>query len=57
MEIRELMNLLIPLGAIVFGIFIKTTKNENYGSVKKYWLFLVIVGFLLFAFRLFKYLK
>lgn len=57
METREVIKLLIPLLAIAFGIFIKVTKNENYTSTKKYWLFIVIVGIVLFLFRLFKYLK
>lgn len=57
METREVIKLLIPLLAIAFGIFIKVTKNENYTSTKKYWLFIVIVGIVLFLFRIFKYLK
>lgn len=57
METREAIKLLIPLLAIAFGIFIKVTKNENYTSTKKYWLFIVVVGVVLFLFRLFKYLK
>ena len=57
METKEVIKLLIPLLAIAFGIFIKITKNENYTSTKKYWLFIVVVGAVLFLFRLFKYLK
>jgi len=57
METRELIKLLIPLLGIALGVFIKVTKNENYTSAKKYWLFIVIAGVLLFLFRLFKYLK
>lgn len=57
METKEIIKLILPLLAIAFGIFIKITKNENYSSTKKYWLFIVIVGALLFLFRLYKYLK
>ncbi|WP_156900398.1 hypothetical protein [Flavobacterium filum] len=57
METKEIIKLILPLLAIGFGIFIKITKNENYSSTKKYWLFIVIVGVLLFLFRLYKYLK
>jgi len=57
METRELIKLLIPLLGIALGVFIKVTKNENYTPAKKYWLFIVIAGVLLFSFRLFKYLK
>lgn len=39
------------------GFVIKNSNNENYASVKKYWLFFVIAGILLFLFRLYKYLK
>lgn len=57
MERRELIKLLIPFLGIVLGVFIKLTKNKNYVSAKKYWLFIVIASILLFFFRLFKYLK
>lgn len=57
MKTRELIKLLIPFLGIILGVFIKLTKNENYVSAKKYWLFIVIVSILSFFFRLFKYLK
>jgi hypothetical protein len=57
MIIKEIISLLAPLVGVSLGVFIKITKNENYVSAKKYWLFLVIAGALMFAFRLYKYLK
>lgn len=57
MIIKEIISLLAPLVGVSLGVFIKITTNENYVSAKKYWLFLVIGGVLLFMFRLYKHLK
>ena len=57
MKTQEILSLIAPLVGISLGVFIKTTKNDNYVSVKKYWLFLVTAGTLMFLFRLYKYLK
>ncbi len=57
MKTQEIISFLAPIIGISLGIFIKITKNDNYVSAKKYWLFLVIAGVLMFAFRLYKYLK
>ena len=57
MEFRDLIRLLIPIIGIVFGLILRTSNKEQFTSFKKYWLFFVIAGILLFAFRLYKYLK
>lgn len=57
MDLKEILRLVIPLISIVMGFVIKNSNNENYASVKKYWLFFIIAGILLFLFRLYKYLK
>jgi hypothetical protein len=57
MEFRDLIRLLIPIIGIVFGLILRTSNKEQFASVKKYWLFFVVAGVLLFAFRLYKYLK
>lgn len=57
MKMKEIISLIAPLIGVVLGIIIKFSKNENHTSAKKYWLFLVIAGVLLFSFRLYKYLK
>jgi len=41
---QEIKNLIIPMIAIGFGLFIKTTKNENYQNVKSRWKPIVIFG-------------
>lgn len=57
MELLEIVKLLIPLLGVIIGFYIKETKSKNFTSVKKYWIYLVIVCLLLFLFRLFRYLK
>ena len=44
MGFQEIKNLIIPMIAIGFGLFIKTTKNENYQNVKSRWKPIVIFG-------------
>lgn len=57
MECKEILKLLLPLVSIVMGFVIKNSNNQNYTSVKKYWLFFVVAGVLMFVFRLYKYLR
>jgi hypothetical protein len=44
MGFQEIKSLLIPILLIGFGLFIKTTKNENYQNVKSWWKILIILG-------------
>lgn len=57
METKEILRLVLPLISIVMGIVIKYSDNPKFTSVKKYWLFFIIAGVLLFSFRLYKYLR
>jgi len=57
MEIKDLLRLLLPLATMILGFIIKKSNNDNFLAVKKYWLFFVIVGALLFFVRLYKYIK
>ena len=58
MSFQDITRILVPIGLIVAGFIIKLSKNkEMFGSFKKYWFLLVIIGVLLFLLRLFKYLK
>lgn len=51
-------NFLAPIGLIIAGVFIKFSKNkEVFGYFKNFWLFFIIIGLLLFLYRLFKYLE
>ncbi|WP_207761519.1 hypothetical protein, partial [Flavobacterium hydatis] len=56
MRIEEIVRLIIPLISIVMGFAIRNSKNENYNSMKKYWWFFVVIGMLLFSYRLYKFL-
>lgn len=42
---------------IVFGIILKSSNREDLKSLKKYWLFLIIAGSILFILRLYDFLK
>jgi len=57
MEVKEILRLLLPVVSIIVGFIIRKSNNPNLESVKKYWLFFIIVGALLFLFRLYKFLK
>lgn len=50
--IKEIIRLAIPLIGIVAGLYLKTSKKEKYQSMRKYWLFFVIIGTITFLFRL-----
>jgi len=56
MEYREILRLLVPIITLAFGFFIKYTKNPQFESGKKYSTFFIIVGALLFAYRLYRFL-
>jgi hypothetical protein len=57
MENNEMFKFLVPIILIIFGIFLKITKSENYLSVKKYWLYLLLGGIILFLMRLYTMLQ
>lgn len=50
--IKEILGLTIPLIGIVVGLILKMSKKEKYQSVRKYWLLFVIMGTIIFLFRL-----
>ncbi|RKT00161.1 hypothetical protein C8C88_1979 [Flavobacterium sp. 123] len=49
----NILNFLVPVVLIVWGIFLKISKNENYLSLKRYWLFFLLGGIFLFFARLY----
>jgi hypothetical protein len=53
----EVLRLFIPLISVGYGIFLKYSKKEDLNPLKKYWLFLIIAGTLLFVLRLYDILK
>ena len=57
MGFGEFSDFLAPLGLAIAGLLMKFSKNkEQFGSIKKYWLFFIVLGVFIFSFRLFKYL-
>ena len=57
MEFREILRLIIPLIGVIFGLTLRTSCEVQLLQFKKYWLFFVIAGVLIFIFRLYNYLK
>ena len=57
MEFREILRLVTPLIGVLFGLVLRTSNKEQFTAFKKYWLFFVIAGVLMFVFRLYKYLR
>ncbi len=58
MGFNEIIGYLADSCAITTGLMMKFSNNtEKFGSFKKYWLFLIIGGILLFSFDLYKYLR
>ncbi len=53
----EIFRLFIPLISIGFGIILKYSSKQDSNPLKKYWLFLIIAGALLFVLRLYDFLK
>ncbi len=52
MNYQNIQDLLIPLLLIGFGLYIKTTNNENFKPMKKWWKTSVIFGAILFIARI-----
>lgn len=57
MDFNVVLGFVSSLGLIFAGIYIKNSKKADMNKLKKYWLFYVIGGALLFSFKLYKYLK
>ncbi len=52
----ELLKLLIPLGLVAIGFYLKSTKDIETNAPKNLWKTLIIVGLIGFILRLFLYL-
>ena len=55
MEIEVIYRLTIPLILIGVGFWLKSLKEKSSSQMKKYWLFFIIGGAFLFAYRVYKY--
>lgn len=49
---NNIFDFLVPVVIIVWGVFLKISQNENFLSIKKYWLFFLLGGIFLFFTRL-----
>lgn len=57
MEIEQIVRFILPLVSVVMGLAIRNSDKENYASIKKYWWFFVVIGVLLFSYRLYDFLN
>ncbi len=55
MTFNAIIGFLSPLSLIFIGIILKFSNHESYRTYSKYWLWFVIIGVLLFAFKVYKY--
>ena len=53
----EILKLLIPLGLIAGGFYLKTAKDKESNASKNLWKILIIVGAIGFILKLFIYLN
>ena len=57
MDFNVVLGFVSSLGLIFAGIYIKNSNKEEMNKFKKYRLFYVVGGALLFSFKLYKYLN
>ncbi|MDN3673201.1 hypothetical protein QWY99_09080 [Flavobacterium branchiarum] len=57
MEIEQIVRFILPLVSVVMGLAIRNSDKENYASIKKHWWFFVVIGVLLFSYRLYDFLN
>gem|GEM_PF-7134519 len=53
----EILRLCVPLISIAFGMILKSSNSYELKPLKKYWLFLIIAGSVLFILRLYAFLN
>ena len=53
----EIVKFVVPILLIIFGVYLKINNNDNYLSCKKYWLYFLLGGIVLFLIRLYMALK
>ena len=56
MGLNMVFSFLVPIVLIVMGIMLKYSTNDGWQSYKRNWLYLIIIGLFLLAFRIYKYL-
>jgi hypothetical protein len=57
MDFQQIISFVAPTGLVIAGVYIKTSNKEEIYKFKKYWLFFVIGGALMFLYKLFKYMN
>jgi hypothetical protein len=56
MKLSEILRLLSPVIVVIIGVVLKTSNKEQFLPFRKYWLFFIIGGSLMFLHRMYKLL-
>lgn len=56
MDFNTIFGLISSLLLVFVGIMLRFSNHENWRSYSKYWIWFVLIGSLLFAFKVYKYL-
>lgn len=56
MKMSEILRLLSPVIIIIIGVVLKSSNKEKFLPFRKYWLFFIIGGSLMFLHRIYKLL-
>ena len=54
MSVNTFFEFLSPLSLIIIGILLKLSSNQEWRRHQKYWIFFVLIGIVLFAFKIYK---
>lgn len=56
MTLNTIIGFIAPLALLLIGVMLRFSRNESWNTYRKYWIFFVLLGLLLFALKLYKYL-
>jgi uncharacterized membrane protein len=56
MTFNMIIGFLSPLALLFIGLMLRFSSNESWRSYNKYWIWFIIIGSLLLAFKVYKYL-
>ena len=57
MNFDTLTSFIAPIGTIFIGVLLKITNEEKAKLYKKFWIWLILMGIFLLAFKIYDYSK
>ena len=57
MNFDTLTSFIAPIGTIFIGVLLKITNEEKAKPYKKFWIWLILMGIFLLAFKIYDYSK